>query len=376
MSTHTEPAHPLPQRARDRREQDQRRGSAEGRGEGSPRFLVVHADAAGEAAFAVERSVIEEAGGELRLTRASSEDELIENLRDADAVLVTAAQITRRVVEQLPRCKLLVRYGVGLDTLDIPAATDQGVVVAHFPDFCQPEVANHALMLLLACAKKLIPLDRGIREGGWRPGTLSPMQGVTGQTLGLVAFGNIARTFARRAQALDLQVIAYDPFAPDEVFAAAGVERVPTLEALLERSDYVSLHTPLTPQTRHLMGAEQFALMKTSAYLINTSRGPVVKEAALVEVLQSGRIAGAGLDVFEREPLPPDSPLRAMDTVVLTPHSASFSDVAFERMKRRVAEACVDVLVHGLWPEFVPNRAELSARILLRDREPIPASSP
>jgi D-3-phosphoglycerate dehydrogenase len=319
---------------------------------GSEQFLVVHSDAGGPAALAIEREIIEGASARLELTRASSEDELIENLKHADAVLVSAAQITRRVIESLPRCKLLVRYGVGLDTLDIPAATEHGIVVAHFPDFCQPEVANHAIMLLLACAKKLVRLDRAVRDGSWRPGPLAPMGAIHGETLGLVAFGAIAQEVAPRAQALGLDVVAYDPYASDEAFAGRDVERVETLEELLQRSDYVSLHTPLTPQTHHLMGAEQFRSMKSSAFVINTSRGGVIDEQALIEALQGEEIAGAGLDVFEREPLPAGSPLVQMDNVVLMPHTASYSDSAFEGLQRRAGQTAVAVM-EGRWPDEV-----------------------
>ena len=319
---------------------------------GSEQFLAVHSDAGDPAVLEIEREIIEGAGARLELTRASNEDELIENLKAADAVLVTAAQITRRVIDSLPRCKLLVRYGVGLDTLDVPAATEHGIVVAHFPDFCQPEVANHAIMLLLACAKKLVRLDRAVRDGTWRPGPLSPMPSIHGETLGLVAFGAIAQEVTVRAQALGLDVIAYDPYASDEVFAGRDVERVETLEELLPRSDYVSLHAPLTPATHHLVGAEQFRSMKSSAFVINTSRGGVVDEQALIEALQGEEIAGAGLDVFEREPLPASSPLVEMDNVVLMPHSASYSDVAFEGLRRRVGQTAVAVM-EGRWPDDV-----------------------
>ena len=318
-------------------------------------FLAVHTDAPPTMSFEIEREVIEGAGAALRLTRSRSEDELIENVREADALLVLGAQITRRVMENMPRCKLIVRYGVGLDTLDLPAATEHGIVVAHFPDFCMPEVANHAIMLLLAAAKKLTLLQRVMREGRWRDGALGPMGSIWGETLGLVAFGNIAQAVAPRAQALGMKVVSFDPFASDEPFARLGVERVPTLDALLEQSDYVSVHTPLNGDTHHLFSTAQFARMKPSACFINTGRGPVVDEEALIAALQDGAIASAGLDVFEKEPLSPDSPLLKMDNVVLTPHSASYSDLAFDTMKRRVGQAVVD-LMQGRWPEIVANR--------------------
>ena len=320
------------------------------------RFLVVHSDARDPDAFEIERGIIEGAGACLRLTRAGDEDELIEHARDADALLVSGARITRAVVDSMPRCKLIVRYGVGLDSVDVAAATERGIVVSHFPDFCQPEVANHAIMLLLACAKKLTWLDRAVRDGRWRPGPLAPMGSVHGETLGLVAFGAVAREVAPRAQALGLEVIAFDPYADDEPFTASHVERVGTLDELLRRSHYVSLHTPLSAETHHLIGREQLRAMKRSAYLINTSRGPVVDEQALIAALRSGEIAGAGLDVFEREPLPADSPLVEMENVVLTAHSASYSDRAFEDMKRRAAETAVEVM-RGRWPDRVATVA-------------------
>ena len=200
--------------------------------------------------------------------------------------------MTRRVSEGLERCKLYVRYGVGLDSIDVPAATDNDIVVAYFPDYCQDEVANHTIMLLLASAKKLSLLDRTMRTGRWRPGGFGVMGPITGETLGLVGFGNIAREVVPRAQALGLQLIGCDPYIPDEPFTALGVERVESLDELLARSDYVSIHTPLTAETRHHFGRDQFGKMKPSAYLLNTSRGPVIDEEALVEALQEGQIAG------------------------------------------------------------------------------------
>ena len=317
-------------------------------------FLTVHVDDRPNVSLAIERRIIEAGGGRFLATSASSEDELIANVQEADAILVSSAQITRRVVESMPRCKLIIRYGVGLDTLDIPAATDHGIVVAHFPDFCQPEVANQTMLLLLACAKKLHTLDKAVREGVWRKGPLGPMGPVGGETLGLVALGAIARAVVPRAKAFGLHVIAHDPYIGEGVFRACGVERTETLRELLERSDYVSLHTPLTPETRHLIGEAELAAMKPSAFLINTSRGPVVDQEALIAALDAGRIAGAGLDVFEREPLEAESPLARMENVVLTPHSASYSDQSFGSLRRRVGETVVG-LMEGRWPQFVAN---------------------
>ena len=330
-------------------------------------YLVVHVDARPNTSFEIEKQRIEASGGRFEAMSSSTEDELIAQVRDADVILVSAKQITRRVVESMPRCKLIIRYGVGLDTLDIPAATDHGIVVAHFPDFCQPEVANHMMMLLLACAKKMPMLDKAVRDGSWRPGPLGPMGAIGDETLGLVALGNIARAVVPRAQAFGLNVIAYDPYLGEGVFRAYGVERIETLPELLERSDYVSVHTPLNPDTRHLVGPAELERMKPTAYLINTSRGPVVDQDALVAALDAGQIAGAGLDVFEREPLEAESPFARMENVVLMPHSASYSDQSFEGMRRRVGETVVG-LMEGRWPQFVANpRVEPRAALPPRD---------
>ncbi len=330
-------------------------------------FLAVQTETTDQARYEIERTIIEGAGGRLLVAQAADEDERIELLRRAQAVLVGGAQINRRVIEALPELRLIIRYGVGLDTLDIPAATEHGVVVAHYPDFCQPEVANHAIMLLLAVAKKLVVHDRAIRAGRWGSVDRAPSPAIHGQRLGLISFGAIAREVAVRAQALGMDVAAYDPYERDETFEACGVARAASLEALLREADHVSAHPPLTAETRGMMGAAQFALMKPEAIFVNTARGPVHDEAALIAALEAGVIAGAGLDVFETEPLAADSPLLALDNVVLTPHSASYSDLAFGRMKERVGNTVVAVM-NGRWPsEFaaIPNRDAVTPRVPL-----------
>lgn len=331
-------------------------------------FLAIQTETSDQDRYAIERAIIEGAGGRLLVAQAGGEDERIELLREAQAVLVGSAQINRRVIEALPELRLIIRYGVGLDTLDIPAATEHGIVVAHYPDFCQPEVANHAIMLLLAVAKKLVVHDRAIRAGRWGSVDRAPAPAIHGQTLGLISFGAIAREVAVRAQALGMTVTAYDPYEQDATFETLGVERAGSLDELLTGADHVSAHPPLTPETRGMMGAEQFALMKPEAIFLNTSRGPVHDEAALIAALEAGEIAGAGLDVFETEPLAADSPLLAMDNVVLTPHSASYSDLAFQRMKERVGNTVVSVM-NGRWPsEFaaLPNRNAVTPRAPLQ----------
>jgi D-3-phosphoglycerate dehydrogenase / 2-oxoglutarate reductase len=326
-------------------------------------YRVVHTGAQLGAALPEERESLDRPDIEFVLRgRCSTPQAVLEAVRDADAALCYSEPYTREVFAGAPRLKVVVRYGIGVDTIDLDAATDHGVIVAYLPDFCIEEVANHALALMLACAKKVPRIDRLIRTDGWAAARaiLSPMGAIHDQTLGLIAFGNIARSLAHKAKALCMEVIAHDPYVKSEAFAEVGVEAV-TMDALLARSDYVSCHLPLTAQTRGMINAALFARMKPTAYFINTSRGAVVNEADLIEALRSGRIAGAGLDVFEMEPIAPDHPFCAMENVVLTPHSASYADATFASMRRRVGKAAVAVLEGGL-PEFVANPAVLSRR--------------
>jgi D-3-phosphoglycerate dehydrogenase len=315
------------------------------------RYLVVHADADSGGDYSEERNWAESAGADLRLTDAGGVEALIANLRDADVVLVSAVPITRQVMEEMPRCRCVVRYGVGVDNADVAAATDLGIVVANVVDFCTEEVANHALLLLLACAKRLLPLDSDLRAGHWRRTSLAGLPPVWGQTLGIIGLGNIGRSLARKALALQMTVLAYDPYLQPTTLD--GV-RLVELRELLAQSDFVSVCAPLTAETRHLIGAAELALMKAGAILINTARGPLVDEAALVEALRSGRIAAAGLDVFEEEPLPAGSPLLGLANVVLTPHTAGMSEASVRRVKREVGQAAAAVL-RGRWPKSVVN---------------------
>ena len=317
------------------------------------RPLVVHADARPGSELREERAGLGELDCDLVATTAADKDGLIANLREADVVLVSAAQITRRVLENLPRCRAVVRYGIGVDNVDLEAATDCGIVVAHVLEFCTEEVSNHAIALILALARGLLPLHRDATAGRWRQPYAWALAPVHGQTLGIVGFGNIGRAAARKARAFGMRLLAHDPYGDPKAAEELGVALVP-LGELLAESDYVSLHTPLTPETRHLIGAAELAAMKPSAVLVNTARGPVVDEAALVEALTSGGIAGAGLDVFEEEPLPADSPLSRLENVVLTPHVASVSPEAMRLLREEVGRAAADVL-RGRWPKYVAN---------------------
>lgn len=310
------------------------------------RFKVVIPDADPEEERPDERKALDKIGAKIICLRCRTEEELMAATRDADAVLVTGSNVmTRRVIENLRRCKVIVRYGIGVDNIDLEAATERGIVVANVPDFCMEEVANHAIMFLLACAKKLAFLHNALRAGIWDRKLLPPMPCIYGQTLGLVGFGRIARAVARKAHAFNLRILAYDPYVDKSVAGEYGVVLLRgELGELLEEADYVSIHVPLTEETRHMFGEEEFRRMKPTAFLINTSRGAVVDERALIKALREGWIAGAALDVFEKEPPDPDNPLLKMDNVIVTPHSASYSDAAFRDLRRRVGEEAARVL--------------------------------
>ncbi|MBI1736912.1 MAG: C-terminal binding protein [Candidatus Rokubacteria bacterium] len=290
------------------------------------------------------------------LPHIASDDLLIHRARDADALVVSFAPITRSVLSALEGLKVVVRTGVGYDVIDVPAATELGVIVVNIPDIWVREVANHALALLLAWNRKIIESDRLVRAGTWSGGVPGPRTGALhGETVGIVGLGNIGSAFARRVAALETKVIACDPYVDDRRFAELGVERV-SLEALAERSDYVSVHTLLSAETRHLIGEAFFRRMKPTAILINTSRGPVVDERALARALGEQRLAGAALDVWEKEPPAPDNPLLKMDNVIATPHSAYFSTAAVAQVPRRCGEEVARVLT-GQRPLNVVNPA-------------------
>ena len=320
-------------------------------------FKVVRVDRMGDRARMVEETEeLARVNAELVGADCATEDDIIKAARDADAILTMGAQITRRVMEALPKCRVITRYGIGFDTIDVDAATDNGILVVNIPDFCFEEVSNHAITLLLVCAKKLVFLNNGTKQGRWIEckRAQAPMGSIYGQTLGLVGCGNIGRMTARKAQCFSLRVLGYDPYVDKSLAKEHGITLV-SLSELLKESDFVSVHTPLNKETWHLIGEKEFRQMKPTAYFINTARGSVVDEAALIKALQEKWLAGAGLDVFEKEPVDPDNPLLKMDNVVAIPHSASYSDAAFKRLRTSVGQEAARVL-SGRWPRSVVNK--------------------
>lgn len=318
--------------------------------------LVVWTESETGPRFGLNEQGIAAAGGVLRSVACRDEAERIATARDAYVLVVSHAQIGEPLFAACPGLVGMVRTGIGLDTVDIPAATRHGVCVAHVPDFCYDEVADTAMTLLLAVARRVRLADQHVRGGSWTPSALLPMRRLRGQTFGLVALGHIARMVAERARGFGFQLIAFDPYVDAPTMAKLGVEKVHSLEALLARSDVVSLHTPLTKETQGLIGRAQFAAMKPGAILVNTSRGKVVDEEALIEALRSGRLAGAGLDVLWAEPPAKDNPLFQMENVVLTPHYASTTTEAIQDLAHKVSRQIVQYL-RGEWPTYLANRA-------------------
>jgi D-3-phosphoglycerate dehydrogenase len=287
-----------------------------------------------------EQGVFAAAGIPFRRIAARTEEEYARDCGEAQALLVQYGRLSRRVFEALPRLQVVVRYGVGYDGVDLAAATDHGVQVANVPDYGTDEVANHAVALLLALARKLTRLDRQTRSGRWDVFRVGQITRLAGRTVGLLGCGRIGSSVARKMAGFDVHLMACDPYI--SAFPP-GVLPV-SLERLLAEADYLSVHCPLTAETRHLLDAARLAQLPPTAVLINTARGGIVDTAALVEALQSGALAGAGLDVLEDEPIDPRSPLLTMEQVIVTPHAAWYSEEGRSDLKRKAAEEAVRVL--------------------------------
>ncbi len=288
-------------------------------------------------------------------------EQVIQAAKDAVVVVIQSVRplLTREVIEQLPAARCLIRAGAGYDCIDVAAATEQGIMVCNTPTYCVDEVSDHAIALLLDCLRHVSRLDRAMHQGEQphrAPGRTRRMRGAT---LGIIGLGPIGRRVAQSVGGWEMEVVAYDPYVPQERATPLGIEMLP-LEALLERSDFITIHCPLTPETYHMLDDEAFARIKPGCILVNDARGAIVDEAALIRALDSGRLWAAGLDVTEEEPLPPDSPLRGREDVVLTPHVAAYSPESRADLYELIVEVCADV-VQGRIPRFVVNREVLGS---------------
>lgn len=318
------------------------------------------------AGYEMEMEALGRLGAEIVEVAAASEDEFVQAARDADALYAKGRRITKRIIDGLERCKVIALGSVGVDSVDVAAATARGIPVTNVPDTFIEEVADHAMTLILATFRRLVVQDKLVREGRWKEGRpmLLQLPRLMGQTLGFIAFGHVARAVAMRARAFGVRMLAYDPYVEELVMSPYGVEPA-SLTELLQRSDIVSMHAPSTPDAHHMMTEEHFRLMKPSALFINTGRGPTVDESALVKALQEGWIAGAGLDVLEQEPPAPSSPLLGMDNVILTAHVASAS-ARFDPARRRRVGHEIALVLRGRWPRSCVNPSVLEKSGLVR----------
>jgi D-3-phosphoglycerate dehydrogenase len=303
----------------------------------------------------LDKEKYREIGAEFVVIPCETEDEIIAATHDSDAVHTYLQPFTKKVMRRLNKCKLIHNIGTGYDGVDIEAATECGICVSYPGDYCMGEVAEHTMALILACARKIVHLDKSVREGKWDSHgkwgirkLWAPMFQIKGQTLGLIGFGRIAREIVPKAKGFGLRIVAFDPYVPHSIFKELGVESV-TLDHLLKESDYVSVHAALTQENRHLLGLEQFRKMKSTAYFINTSRASIASEQALCTALGRGYIAGAALDVVEGEHVGLDHPLLQFENIILTGHSAFYSEHSISELKQRAYEETARV-IRGEWP--------------------------
>jgi len=306
------------------------------------RFKVVISDYNYES-IEIERRIIGQTGAELLDFQCRTEDEVIQVAADCDVLIVQFAPITRRVIEKLEKCRLIVRFAIGVDNIDLSAATDYGVCVANVPDYSIDEVSTHAVCMILAAARRLPESIRSVRSLTWNYAAVKPLHRTKGTRLGLVGLGRIPTEVARKMAGFGMEIVSYDPFVSQQHADSLGVQLV-TFDELVLSSDFISIHCPLTEETRGLFNLSLFRKMKRGAFIINTARGPIIRELDLIQALEERLISGAALDVLEKEPMDFNNPLLKMDNVFITPHMAWYSEESIQTLKTRVAEEAVRVL--------------------------------
>jgi D-3-phosphoglycerate dehydrogenase / 2-oxoglutarate reductase len=306
-----------------------------------------------------EQRVLTPLGVELRPAQCKSEEEIIELTRGADAVLNCYAKMTARVIESLTHCKIIARYGIGVDNVDLAAATKARILVTNVPDYCIDEVSDHALALLLALARRIALADRAVKADAWDVVAHAGVRRLRGQTLGLIGFGRIAKALASKVQPLGMKVLVYDPFVEPVAIAHHGAEAA-SFDKVLAEADAISIHVPLSEETRNLFGERELARMKPTAFLINTSRGGIVDEQALAIALKENRLGGAALDVLAVEPPPHDHPLRQVPNIILTPHLAFYSRESVIELQTKAAEEVARA------PRGEPPRSPVNREVLNR----------
>ena len=298
--------------------------------------------------------ILAKLNAEIRLAKESTPDAIIEVARKADALLVTFANITSEIINELENCRVIARCGIGVDNIDLDTATQAGIQVCYVPDYCLDEVSDHAMSLLLSLARKISFGNQQVQNLNWKAKSMAPIWRIRDRILGLYGFGKIPQALVAKAQAFNLNVIAHDPYVSSDLAAKLGVELV-SFESLLEQSDYISIHAPLTSETHHAFNEDAFSKMKSEALLINTARGSLIDEKALAKALDGGQVAGAALDVLETEPPTSDSPLLKHDNIILTPHKAFYSEEALLELQTKAAEDVARVL-SGNQPLYPINK--------------------
>ena len=310
----------------------------------------------------LERQILAEIGAELIVAETGAEEELVALVPEADGILTNWKPTTGNVIQAARECKVIARTGIGVDNIDVETATALGIVVTNVPVFCVDEVSDHAMALLLACARKVALLDRGVRNGEWNRDVGPSMHRIRGQTLGIIGIGKIGEAIPPKARAFGLEVLAFSPRLTPQIAKNYGVECT-NLHGLLTRSDFITIHTPLTPETEGLIGEMELRQMKPTAYIINTSRGDIIDSSALHKALAEGWIAGAALDVLPQEPPATDEPLLGLDNIIITPHAAFMSEESIYDLEIKAATAVAKVLT-GQMPESVVNPEVLESPTL------------
>ncbi len=313
-----------------------------------PKVVITDCD---QGSIEEERAVFSKLGADLDWAQISGEEEMVSRCHDADGLIIQYAFFTRWVLERLPRCKVISRYGVGVDTIDVQVATELGIIVANVPDYCVDEVSDHTLALFLSLVRKVTLLDRSIRSGTWDFRVAIPIHRLRDMTYGIVGCGRIGQGVARRVSAFGLRVIGYDPY-----LAEAEMIELVLFERLLAESDFISIHCSLTESSHHLFRRDQFQRMERRPLVMNLSRGPIIDEVSLIEALEKGWISGVALDVLEKEPPDTNNPLLRRENVILTPHIGFYSEESKSELKRRTAANVSSVLM-GKLPDSVVNRA-------------------
>ena len=309
-----------------------------------------------------ERKVLSEIGAELIVAETGAEDELVSLAPQADGILTCWEQTTTAVIRAAEHCQVIGRCGIGLDNIDVETATELGIVVTNVPAYCIDEVSDHAMALLLACARKIAIFDRAVKRRNWDRDVGPPVYRISGKTLGIIGFGKIGKAIAPKAKAFGLDVIVYSPSLSPHIAKSCEVQKV-ELPEMLTRADFITIHAPLNSATENLLGEREFRQMKETAYVINTSRGGIIDTAALHKAVKEGWIAGAGLDVLAEEPPAPKEPLIELDNCVITPHAAFASEESTYDLEVSAARAVADVLI-GKMPESVVNREVLRNPLL------------